>query len=129
MSISMYRSFLSRIAELMGRVEALERFNHADVLTFGNIKLDAATGKIHVGANDEIIIDGSTKRINVGTSSEIVIDGASKEITVGTGTFKTTIDGNTGQIKIGDNRFILDSANRRLIVTDGTNNRVVLGDV
>lgn len=68
--------------------------------------------KIYVGLSKNIVINGTAETITVGTSNQIVIDAATQQITVGS----------SGNLTI-------DGANARILMNDGTTNRVLIGSI
>ena len=83
-------------------------------------------GKYQSGVTGDIRIspNGLVARDSAGNST-VTIDGDT-----GNATFKGTIRSGslvTGDVIVGNNSVIIDGANRRIIVNDGTNDRVLIG--
>jgi hypothetical protein len=89
------------------------------LLTIGSvngnsIRLDPTDKSISVFDETNTLVmkfDGINGRITVGANNELILDANNKRITVGT-----------------DSKVILDAANQRILISDGTTNRVVLGN-
>lgn len=84
------------------------------------------SGAVQVG-DQNILIDGATKRIiaydNAGNIT-FLLDGDT-----GNATFAGTIGSGTinGELEVGENNILIDGANKRIIINDGTNDRILIG--
>jgi len=74
----------------------------------------------------DILIDGINKLIKAGSSGEVVIDGTNKRIDIGT-SGEIRLDGTNKRIQVGNTNVLIDGANKRIIINDGTNDRVLIG--
>ena len=61
------------------------------------------------GSSERIIIDGTNGKITVGVDSEIIIDAQTQKIT------------------LGSSNIVLDALNKYILVSDGTNDRILIG--
>lgn len=86
----------------------------------GTIVLDAKTKKITVGGS--IVLDGNQNTIDIG-SGAIVMDASAKKIAIG----NILIDSINNRMTFGGMNLIIDAGNRRLLVNDGTHDRVIIG--
>jgi len=101
-------SLFKVIHDLSNRISALELINHAKVLQFGNIILNAETGKITVGANDEIVIDAENEEINVADGS-IIIKGTEENVGITVKSGKMTIKDDS-ETTVIDSKGIVSTA-------------------
>ncbi len=94
--------------------------SHPGYLKIVNGKFEMVSGSDP--SNYDLKVTGTKIELANGST---VIDGANNKITVN----GIVIDGNANKITIGDSTLILDAANKRIVVHDGTTNRVVIGNL
>jgi len=101
-------------------------FSSGTSITSYDLLLDGLNKLIKAGSGGEVTIDGANKRIDVGTSGEIRLDGTNKRIDVGT-SGEIQLDGTNKRIQVGNTNVLIDGLNKRIIINDGTNDRVLIG--
>lgn len=72
--------------------------------------------------NGKLIFSSGTSE----SSFDMLIDGINKLIQIGANN-DVTLDGPNKRIKVGNTNVLIDGANKRIIISDGTNDRVLIG--
>lgn len=60
-------------------------------------------------------------------NGNIVLDAKNNKITVGPASAQIVIDSNNQKITIGDSKIVLDAANKRMLISDGSDDRILIG--
>ena len=94
-----------------------------NTITYNSI-LDSVNGsQVEFGTN----LAGWTIGEDKLYKNNITLDAAIGRITVGNPTTGIIIDAATQKITIGSSNIVLDAANKRMLINDGTNDRVLIG--
>ncbi len=99
---------MSEIIYIIRKDVATRDLAGRSVIIAGNMQFDAPNNRILIG-------------------NDIILNGVTGQITVGSGANQIIINGPSSRIEVGTTNLKLEGANRRVLINDGTDDRILMG--